>query len=680
MTLSVNAFGNDTGNGSLKVGKFAKKAGVQKQFSTAASALDDVYKHYKAVNTNALGDAVDAAEDGMEAISNTVKYLGKLQKIAKGLSYLGAAVDLALIFLPEQPDPVLLAVEHLSDQVDSLHSDMDRQFRALASKNITNLEDHEVFQAIKTIRKSYVAFEVFQESLLEAGGSEVNPNIFRGDLNQISGVDLYGATDTLASLCKGTPLYDGASIFGAHIESSNGDVRELVRIGEYIMLNMMQVQMVHASRILYDQGSNINADTAKTAIDRTAEVHAKNIDICANAFESAFANLNKFTVFPRYSKKALEALFSGRKPPSAKRVGKFLSKKYPQNDWAVVIYPTKDKKESAEADVHTTGARHYKMIDQAGYDVAVSYFNSFKFGRNHTTNCASLLRANHNRSSASSNLSKYLTQTCARVSSHPFVFLSTKENVDIWASDFKAIKYRDSISKPGFTFMVVGDDENRCSGKVPFWSNIAGVGGYSNEAWFFSYAKANDAYLSIYDKRFKCFVSNPISLKTYPAMAEFSSDITAVLDYTAFKKGNGPAYNFFFMTNGTYVAYKLGSNFKKFGTIKSTIARWKGLSQRQAKTIVGATAIPSENMIYFFFNDGNYSRYDQNKKKVVEGPIPVTNKWPKIANRSSLIRAVADFENNNSNLYLFHTDEKYSKIELDKGSRIGIRSSRANWK
>ncbi|WP_440682227.1 hypothetical protein [Cysteiniphilum halobium] len=149
--------------------------------------------------------------------------------------------------------------------------------------------------------------------------------------------------------------------------------------------------------------------------------------------------------------------------------------------------------------------------------------------------------------------------------------------------------------------------------------------------------------------------SSPIARNEVVINSSLTAKPSIVASVTAYGVANS---NYIFFSDGTYSRFHLDSS--KNIVIDSgyplpvTKSTWPGLED-YSKKIVAATSIlnSSNNIFYFFLNDGTYVTFDFNDNKVLtEEPLKITKTWPFMASYSDIPIVAADTVNGSVVFYL----------------------------
>ena len=159
-------------------------------------------------------------------------------------------------------------------------------------------------------------------------------------------------------------------------------------------------------------------------------------------------------------------------------------------------------------------------------------------------------------------------------------------------------------------------------GLGPFAGQISAAVNYGNGR---VHIFLNDGRFLAYDiaKR-KLVTEVPIEVNesTWPGLKPYATQLRAATRWNSNQI-------FFFLADGRYVLFdktkrRVPPKYPRAITQKT----WRGLSPYAQK--IEAAVEWNSNLLYFFFNDGNYLRYDKNLDRVVTGyPRPTNDKnWP----------------------------------------------------
>ena len=135
-----------------------------------------------------------------------------------------------------------------------------------------------------------------------------------------------------------------------------------------------------------------------------------------------------------------------------------------------------------------------------------------------------------------------------------------------------------------------------------------------------------------------------------------------------------------FLSDGTYRVVSDREIFKERYEAGNTTDRWPGITAEQAKMIVGATAMPSLGNVYFFFKDGTYSRFPVANGRVDLATYPIEKGWVGVRGSSpSPIVGVADYDETEQMIYFFYNDGQYAAYNTAQ-RRVTFEGPVSNWK
>ncbi|MEN9560035.1 MAG: hypothetical protein RLZZ502_1246 [Pseudomonadota bacterium] len=151
-----------------------------------------------------------------------------------------------------------------------------------------------------------------------------------------------------------------------------------------------------------------------------------------------------------------------------------------------------------------------------------------------------------------------------------------------------------------------------------------------------------------------------INNKTWPGIGNDAPLITA-----AFR---GPVANkvYFFFANGEYSRFDMANDQVDPGYPKDISDKtWRGMGA-YAGQIYGALNWPG-NKIQFFLQDGRYVRYDMNEDRVEAGyPKRITrDSWPGLHRYAGKVAGMVNWSNNKA--YFFLDDNTYLRYDIKDG-------------
>jgi hypothetical protein len=165
----------------------------------------------------------------------------------------------------------------------------------------------------------------------------------------------------------------------------------------------------------------------------------------------------------------------------------------------------------------------------------------------------------------------------------------------------------------------------------------------------------------------------PVTDSTWPGMGAYGRQIVAAINSLDGSKA------YFFLANGTYLRYDIGSDSVDPGyPLAITDQTWPGLAP-YATRLFGALNW-SNNKVQFFLSGGSYVRYDLQADRMDAGyPRPITQStWPGLAPYASHIAGSINWTNGKA--YIFFDDGRYVRYDIaadrvDDGYPLPINSN-----
>lgn len=267
--------------------------------------------------------------------------LGKLAALGPALGLLGAGLDLILFIArdPSEADPVLSAIQGVSEQIDHLDDRIVALFADLEDENTKLLVETVLTERFSGIESRYRTWDTRQRTM----NADIDHTLTMNNL-----AVLYEQASLIADYCTGSN--NAVPLFSIIEKTSYGDLEAITGAAAIAMTRLAQAELVDAhvfrSVVQKDELKKASAqlsEAEKADLQKRAQTQARQkyeplLQRCHDAFQAAKASAltNRAEHVVAYVRKEPAAL--GRKAATAKEIGEALQRKHPDKDWIVAVY------------------------------------------------------------------------------------------------------------------------------------------------------------------------------------------------------------------------------------------------------------------------------------------------------------------------------------------------------